>query len=121
MKIKLMAALAAVALALGGVVALAAPAGATGSDAPTPYTVGADGIHLPAGSTFSDNGHVNIKTTTGDYGIHFESLNNQPSGKWIGKLPATGGDNAVPLIAGAFGVAVIALGTLLTIRRRRQN
>lgn len=56
----------------------------SGSDAPTPYTVDAAGITLPAGVTFVDGGHINIRTTTGSYGIHFETLNNQPSGKWIG-------------------------------------
>lgn len=58
---------------------------AGGSDAPTPYQVTAQGITLPAGTTFPDGGHVNIRTTAGSYGIHFESLNNQPAGKWIGK------------------------------------
>lgn len=61
---------------------LVAPVG--GSDAPTPYTVDAAGITLPAGATFVDGGHVNIRTSSGSYGIHFEALNNQPSGKWIG-------------------------------------
>lgn len=55
-----------------------------GSDDPTPYTVDAAGITLPAGHAFVDGGHVNIRTTSGSYGIHFEALNNQPSGEWIG-------------------------------------
>src|SRR5690606_24688472 len=49
------------------------PALAGGSDSPTPYTVDATGITLPAGDVFPDNGHINITTTTGDFGIHFES------------------------------------------------
>lgn len=65
--------------------ALAAVLYASGSDAPTPYTVTSAGIALPGGVVFEDNGHVNIKTTAGDKGIHFEALNNQPSGQWIGK------------------------------------
>lgn len=55
-----------------------------GSDSPTPYTVTVDGIQLPAGATFTDGGHVNVKSNQGDRGIHFEALNNQPSGQWIG-------------------------------------
>ncbi|QYF98938.1 hypothetical protein [Microbacterium sp. PAMC21962] len=70
-----------IAAALAAVL-LVAPMG--GSDAPTPYTVDAAGITLPAGASFTDGGHVNIRTTTGSYSIHFEALNNQPSGKWIG-------------------------------------
>src|SRR6478735_2698952 len=70
----------------GSLLAGTAPVYAGGSDAPTPYTVSAAGITLPGGATFQDNGHVNVKTTNqGDKGIHFESLNNQPSGQWIGK------------------------------------
>lgn len=71
---------------LAGVCTLSitAPAFAAGSDAPTPYTVTAEGVQLPAGVTFRDGGHVNVRTNQGDRGIHFESLNNQPSGRWIG-------------------------------------
>lgn len=72
------------ALALAAFVIIASPAHA-GSDSPTPYTVSAEGITLPTGVTFADNGHVNVRTNQGDRGIHFESLNNQPSGQWIGK------------------------------------
>ena len=68
-----------------GIASVCVPAFAGGSDAATPYTVSEAGITLPAGQVFQDNGHVNIRTTTGSYGIHFESLNNQPSGKWIGQ------------------------------------
>lgn len=50
----------------------AAPALAGGSDSPTPYTVDATGITLPDGETFRDNGHVNIKTTSGPANLHFE-------------------------------------------------
>jgi LPXTG-motif cell wall-anchored protein len=80
-------------LAAAGTTALVlAPAGAAwagGSDDPTPYTVTADGLTLPAPEVFRDGGHVNIKYTVDgqqeDASIHFESLNNQPSGAWIGK------------------------------------
>lgn len=44
-----------------------------GSDAATPYTVDPSGITLPAGQTFPDNGHVNIRTSTGNVNLHFES------------------------------------------------
>ena len=56
-----------------------------GSDSPNPYTVDSAGITLPAGQTFQDHGHVNLVTSAGGKGIHFEALNNQPSGKWIGE------------------------------------
>ncbi|WNN95200.1 hypothetical protein SEA_MAGRITTE_249 [Microbacterium phage Magritte] len=69
--------------------ALKAPASACvshgGSDGVTPYSVTAEGLTLPAGCFFEDNGHVNIKTSVGPKNIHFESRNNQPSGQWIGK------------------------------------
>lgn len=51
----------------------------------TDYTVNEDGVYLPEGLTFVDGGHVNVHTSTGSYGIHFEALNNQPSGQWIGQ------------------------------------
>ncbi len=63
---------------------------AGGSDAPTPYTVTAAGVTLPTGTTYVDGGHVNYRATALDgtgsrsFGTHFESLNNQPSGKYIG-------------------------------------
>jgi hypothetical protein len=44
-----------------------------GSDSPTPYTVDAAGVTLPAGQAFPDNGHVNIRTDHGDVNLHFES------------------------------------------------
>ncbi|KAH8923767.1 carbohydrate-binding module family 1 protein [Atractiella rhizophila] len=80
-----------------------------GSDGCTPYTIGntcsngINGLTLPPGKTFSDGGHVNYQAipcsqykcgqtyksnsgwTPASFGTHFESLNNQPSGKYIGK------------------------------------
>lgn len=44
-----------------------------GSDDPTPYTVDGSGITLPAGQVFEDNGHVNVTTITGSFGLHFEA------------------------------------------------
>jgi hypothetical protein len=62
---------------------------AGGSDAPVPYDVSPDGLTLPAGNTFGDNEHVNIRYTVDGVeksaGVHFESLNNQPSGQFIGQ------------------------------------
>ncbi|MFI2105178.1 LPXTG cell wall anchor domain-containing protein [Isoptericola sp. NPDC019693] len=67
----------------------AAPAAAGGSDDPVPYTVGADGLTLPAGDAFRDGGHVNIRYTTGAAEraahIHFETLNGQASGAYVGE------------------------------------
>ncbi|BGO95787.1 hypothetical protein NBRC10512_001624 [Rhodotorula toruloides] len=79
-------------------------AASTGSDGCTPYTVSYSGVTLPAGSTFQDNGHVNYQAipksqylpgqtyknrpaswTPQSFGVHFESLNNQPSGVYIGR------------------------------------
>lgn len=54
------------------VVGTAVAAHAAGSDSPTPYTVDRTGIALPAGRTFQDNGHVNIRWTTGTGAVHFE-------------------------------------------------
>lgn len=75
-------------VALGIATLVAVPGGAAfaaGSDGPIPYSVTVEGIQLPAGETFKDGGHVNVKSNQGDRGIHFESLNNQPSGQWIGR------------------------------------
>jgi hypothetical protein len=62
---------------------------AGGSDAPVPYDVSPDGLTLPAGNTFEDHEHVNIKYTVDGVeksaGVHFESLNDQPSGQFIGQ------------------------------------
>lgn len=76
-----MAALLVGAGAFGGMTA----AYAAGSDDPTPYTVTESGLTLPAGQTFVNGGHVNVRTNQGHRGMHFEALNNQPSGKWIGQ------------------------------------
>lgn len=81
--------IAAVVLAMAGL--SFGSANAVGSDGPTPYTVNASGVTLPAGETFQANGHVNIKyVVDGDHavktkGIHFDPNNNQPGGAWIGK------------------------------------
>ncbi|HWV79170.1 MAG TPA: LPXTG cell wall anchor domain-containing protein [Isoptericola sp.] len=69
--------------------AAAGPAAAGGSDDAVPYTVGADGLTLPAGDTFREGGHVNIRYTAaeapeGSANIHFETLNHQPSGAYVG-------------------------------------
>lgn len=52
---------------------LVGPAAMAGSDSPTPYTVDTYGITLPAGHVFRDNGHVNIRSTDGATGLHFEA------------------------------------------------
>lgn len=59
------------------------PALAGGSDSPTPYTVGVDGISFPA--PLEAHGHVNIKTEQGNFGVHFDPNNGHPGGAWIGK------------------------------------
>ncbi|WP_407319264.1 LPXTG cell wall anchor domain-containing protein [Isoptericola halotolerans] len=78
--------------AVGATALVLAPVGAAwaaGSDDPTPYTVTAQGLTLPAPEAFPDRGHVNIRYTVDGQergaGIHFESLNDQPSGAWIGQ------------------------------------
>lgn len=96
---KILSALGVILLALAAACIYAGPAQAA-SDDPTPYTVGEHGITLPDGQVFQDNGHVNVKTNQGDKGIHFESLNNQPSGKYIGQ-------NFLPY--DAFGYDVLSL------------
>lgn len=49
------------------------PAVYVGSDAPTPYIVNEQGIELPDGYTFNNNGHINIKLKDGStYNVHFE-------------------------------------------------
>lgn len=71
---KVLAVCASLALALGAVLGLSTAASAAGSDSPTPYTVDATGITLPAGDTFRDNGHVNINTSLPSaWNLHFES------------------------------------------------
>ncbi|GAA6041609.1 hypothetical protein JCM8097_007766 [Rhodosporidiobolus ruineniae] len=67
--------------------------GGSGSDGCTPYTVTALGVTLPSGYKWQDGGHVNYRAysksqgtgSTQSFGVHFESLNNQPSGVYIGK------------------------------------
>ncbi len=54
------------------VVGIASAARAGGSDSATPYTVDSTGITLPTGSTFPDNGHVNIRWDGGSANLHFE-------------------------------------------------
>lgn len=85
---KLLALATSVLLGLGLAVAGSSTAYAGGSDSPTPYTVTVDGIQLPDGVSFRDNGHVNIKTNLGNAGIHFESRNwpaDHPKTFYIGK------------------------------------
>ncbi|MFC7879475.1 LPXTG cell wall anchor domain-containing protein [Isoptericola sp. NPDC057391] len=81
----------------------AGPAAAGGSDDEPPYRVTADGLTLPAGDAFRDGGHVNIRYTTPGAGqqgagIHFETLNQRPSGAYVGKqfLPWSALVGAVP-------------------------
>ncbi|WP_265522350.1 hypothetical protein [Oerskovia flava] len=78
---------------LAALLVVAGPAGAAlagGSDSPTPYTVTAGGVRLPAGVTFESSGHVNYKATdlTGadkkGFGTHFDPNNGQPGGIYIG-------------------------------------
>ena len=85
---KLLALATSVLLGLGLAVVGSSAAYAGGSDSPTPYTVTVDGIQLPDGVSFRDNGHVNIKTNLGNAGIHFESRNwpaDHPKTFYIGK------------------------------------
>jgi|SRR5690625_587761 len=61
-----------------------------GSDGATPYQVTTVGVHLPAGDTFQAHGHVNVRYFDGDgiqrtAGVHFDPLNNQPGGAYIGE------------------------------------
>lgn len=56
------------------------------SDDPTPYTLTADGIQLPPGTTFPAHGHVNVRWEGGGHaGVHFDPNNGQPGGVWIGQ------------------------------------
>lgn len=64
-----------------GICLMAAPAYAGGSDSPTQYSVTNEGITLPDGVTFQEQGHVNVRTESGaGRNIHFESFSD-----WIGK------------------------------------
>ncbi|WP_456845331.1 hypothetical protein [Cellulomonas sp. P5_C6] len=56
------------ALLTAALVLLPTAAHAAGSDDPTPYTVTATGLQLPAGTTFEENGHINYKVTQLDGG-----------------------------------------------------
>lgn len=93
MRISPAASLAAAPFLLAASLAVTAPAAAAqpsgGSDGQVPYEVTAEGLTLPAGATFADGGHVNVRYTAGDsersVGIHFETLNDQPSGAYVGK------------------------------------
>ncbi|WP_186329428.1 hypothetical protein [Agrococcus jejuensis] len=96
---------------------VAAPAMAGGSDSPTPYTVSASGVTLPAGQTFHANGHVNAQViplsqyTPGEtyrargadwtpmqVTRHFDPNNNQPGGAYIGQsyYPFSGAQQQLP-------------------------
>ena len=81
----------AVLLGMIGGFALIPGVATAGSDSPTPYTVTAEGITLPAGTVFPAHGHVNWRTTSSSGGIHFDPNNNQPGGAYIGAsfLPIT--------------------------------
>ncbi|WP_435737587.1 LPXTG cell wall anchor domain-containing protein [Cellulosimicrobium sp. PMB13] len=68
----------------------AATAVAGGSDAPTPYTVTAAGVTLPAGTVFRESNHVNYRVTaldgTGEtgLGLHFDPNVGHPGRVYIG-------------------------------------
>jgi LPXTG-motif cell wall-anchored protein len=65
------------------------PATASDSAGSMPYAVLPAGLQLPEGDAFTDGGHVNIQYTVdgASYaaGIHFESVNGQASGVFIGE------------------------------------
>ena len=63
----------AVSVVLAALFVLPSSAAYAGSDSPTPYTVTAAGITLPAGDVFFDNQEVNISGDFGSRGIHLES------------------------------------------------
>lgn len=84
---RIIAAATATVLALGMSVGGAGAALAnSGSDGPTPYTVDTTGVTLPSGDTFAAGDHVNIKTSVGDKGLHFENNGSPdaPKRKYIG-------------------------------------
>lgn len=100
-----------------GATTLALRAAAAGSDSPTPYTVDTAGITLPAGQSFPDNGHVNVRWTGGAAGLHFE-------GKCVTRTDAecAGGRHAAAQFIGrsfipwsAFGVPADACVTWVQI------
>ena len=61
-----------------------------GSDAPTPYTVTAEAVTLPAGHVFAAHNHVNYRVTAlgggkaTAFGLHFDPNNGHPGGAYIG-------------------------------------
>ncbi|WP_277207875.1 LPXTG cell wall anchor domain-containing protein [Isoptericola croceus] len=61
------------ALAAALVIAPASLAWAGGSDAPTPYTVTAEGIALPKGVTFQPDDHINVEGNLGAANLHLEA------------------------------------------------
>lgn len=65
-------------------IAVPTAAHAGGSDSPTPYTVDSSGITLPGSDTFPAHGHVNLTTSQGGKGIHFDPNNGHPGAQWIG-------------------------------------
>lgn len=76
---------AAAVLAFGVSVVAPQAVSAGGSDGSVPYTVTATGVTLSGGAKFEAHGHVNWKTTAGNFGVHFDPNNGHPGGKWIGK------------------------------------
>ena len=66
---------------------------AGGSDSPTPYTVTAEGVTLPAGATFEANGHLNYRVTALDgtgtrtFNVHQSVPHNGvwPQAAYVGK------------------------------------
>lgn len=66
-------------------IAVPTAAHAGGSDSPTPYAVTSAGITLPEGDTFPAHGHVNLTTSQGGKGLHFDPNNGHPGGAWIGQ------------------------------------
>ncbi|MFE4464480.1 hypothetical protein ACFRCR_05090 [Oerskovia sp. NPDC056781] len=61
-----------------------------GSDSPTPYTVTASGVTLPAGQAFREHGHVNYRATaldgTGEqsFNVHLETANGRSTAAYVG-------------------------------------
>lgn len=61
-----------------------------GSDSPTPYTVTASGVSLPAGQVFREHGHVNYRATaldgTGEqsFNVHLETANGRSTAVYVG-------------------------------------
>lgn len=68
---------------VSGFITISGPSFAGGSDSPTPYSVTVDGIEFPY--PLEAHGHVNVRTDTASYGIHFDPNNGHPGGQWIGE------------------------------------